>query len=245
MTVQNRIELCGAMDSGFERVLTPEALEVLAELERRFGPRRRELLERRVRRRSRLRAGEMLDFLPETRELREGDWRVAPPPPDMQQRWVEITGPTDRKMLINALNSGADGFMADFEDANSPTWRNMVDGQINLSDAIAANDHLRGIRTAALQLGERVGDAAGPPARLASARAAHAGGRRADLRRAVRLRAVLLPLRRGCCWRTERDRISTCPKMESHLEARLWNDVFCFSEEAARDPSAERSGRRS
>ena len=78
----------------------------------------------------------MLDFLPETREIRERDWTVAPVPADMQQRWVEITGPTDRKMTINALNSGADGFMADFEDANAPTWRNMVDGHINLRDAI-------------------------------------------------------------------------------------------------------------
>ena len=78
----------------------------------------------------------MLDFLPDTREIREGDWTVAPVPADMQQRWVEITGPTDRKMTINALNSGADGFMADFEDANAPTWRNMVEGHINLRDAI-------------------------------------------------------------------------------------------------------------
>ncbi len=91
------------------------------------APRRRELLQARAERRERLRAGELLDFLPETREVREGDWKVAPRPADMQQRWVEITGPTDRKLTINALNSGADGFMADFEDANTPTWRNMVE----------------------------------------------------------------------------------------------------------------------
>ena len=78
----------------------------------------------------------MLDFLPETEEIRAGDWTVAPAPEALAQRWVEITGPTDRKMVINALNSGADGFMADFEDANAPTWRNMVQGQINLRDAI-------------------------------------------------------------------------------------------------------------
>src|SRR5437667_4974331 len=99
MTVQNRLELCGAMDSGFERVLTPEALEFLAELERRFRARRRELLEARARRRLRLIAGEMLDFLPETREVRESDWQVEPVSGDMQQRWVEITGPTDRKLM--------------------------------------------------------------------------------------------------------------------------------------------------
>src|SRR5207248_1550710 len=136
MTVQNRLELCGAMDTGFERVLTPEALEFLAELEQRFGPRRRELLEARTQRRARLRTGEMLDFLPETRAIRGSEWQVAPVPADMEQRWVEITGPTDRKMMINALNSAADGFMADFEDANAPTWRNMVTGHINLRDAI-------------------------------------------------------------------------------------------------------------
>src|SRR5437588_8107884 len=107
MTVPNRLELCGAMDSEFERVLTPAALEFLAELEHQFGARRRELLEARARRRLRMRAGETLGFLPETREVRERDWRIAPVPEDMRQRWVEITGPTDRKLMINAFNSGA------------------------------------------------------------------------------------------------------------------------------------------
>src|ERR1700733_16287748 len=124
------------MHSGFEEILTPDALEFVGELQHQFASRRRELLEARARRRERLRAGEMLGFLPDTREIRGGDWTVAPAPPDMQQRWVEITGPTDRKMVINALNSGADGFMADFEDANTPTWHNMVQGQINVRDAI-------------------------------------------------------------------------------------------------------------
>src|SRR5436309_111652 len=109
MTVENRLELCGAMDSGFERVLTPEALEFLAELEHRFGPRRRDLLDARIATRARLRAGEMLDFLADTRDVRAEDWHVAPAPPDLRQRWVEITGSTDRKMIINALNSGAAG----------------------------------------------------------------------------------------------------------------------------------------
>src|SRR6185312_16763881 len=136
MTIHARLELNGPMEAGFDEVLTPDALEFVAELEQRFGRRRRELLDARARRRERLRAGEMLDFLPDTREIREGDWTVAPAPPDMQQRWVEITGPTDRKMTINALNSGADGFMADFEDANAPTWHNMIDGHRNLRDAI-------------------------------------------------------------------------------------------------------------
>src|SRR3984885_5219972 len=135
MTTHN-IELHGAMLAGFDEVITPDALEFVAELQHRFGPRREERLEGRGRRRARLADGEMLDFLPDTQEIREADWTVAPVPPDMQQRWVEITGPTDRKMIINALNSGADGFMADFEDANAPTWHNMVDGHRNLREAI-------------------------------------------------------------------------------------------------------------
>ncbi len=117
-------------------VLTPRALEFVATLERAFGARRRELLARRDDRQDRLNGGGSLDFLAETAEVRAGEWQIAAVPDLLQKRWVEITGPTDRKMVINALNSGANVFMADFEDANSPTWENMVDGQINLKDAI-------------------------------------------------------------------------------------------------------------
>src|SRR6059036_476146 len=132
MAIHAGLELTGAVHIGFEDVLTPDALEFVGALQREFGPVRAELLKARAERRARLAAGEMLRFLPETKEIRAGEWRVAPVPEDMQQRWVEITGPTDRKLTINALNSGADGFMADFEDANAPTWRNMVEGHINL-----------------------------------------------------------------------------------------------------------------
>ncbi|MDX6398848.1 MAG: malate synthase, partial [Gaiellaceae bacterium] len=117
-------------------VLTDEAIEFLTELERRFGPRRRELLEERHARAARLREGELPDFLPETKEVREGKWQVAPVPAELQDRRVEITGPVDRKMVINALNSGAKMFMADFEDSNSPTWQNCIEGQVNLTDAL-------------------------------------------------------------------------------------------------------------
>src|SRR3954467_12612005 len=117
-------------------VLTADALAFVADLERRFGLRRRELLQRRRERRARFAAGELLDFLPETREIRDGDWTVAAPPEAYADRRVEITGPVDRKMIINALNSGARGFMADFEDSLSPTWQNIVEGQANLIDAI-------------------------------------------------------------------------------------------------------------
>ena len=110
-------------------VLGPEAVELLTDLQREFGPRRDELLARRP-------EGELPDFLPDTASVREGDWRIAPFPGEIADRRVEITGPVDRKMVINALNSGARVFMADFEDANSPTWENCVQGQRNLTDAL-------------------------------------------------------------------------------------------------------------
>ncbi len=118
-------------------VLSDDALALVARLHRDFEPRRQQLLEARAKRRARIAAGEELDFLERTRAIREGDWTVAPAPAVLRDRRVEITGPTDRKMVINALNSGASGFMADFEDANSPTWANMIGGQRNLIDAVA------------------------------------------------------------------------------------------------------------
>src|SRR5258708_19145713 len=119
-----------------ERVLTPAALEFIVELQRRFNPRRVELLASRVERQKRLDAGEKPDFLPETKSIRESEWTAAPIPVDLQDRRVEITGPVDRKMIINALNSGAKVFMADFEDSNTPTWSNQLEGQANLMDAV-------------------------------------------------------------------------------------------------------------
>src|SRR5262252_3145454 len=118
------------------QILTPEARSFLTKLSREFEVRRRELLARRRIRQERIDAGEMPDFLPETAHIREAEWAVAPIPPDLLDRRVEITGPVDRKMIINALNSGASVFMADFEDSNSPTWENLVRGQVNLRDAV-------------------------------------------------------------------------------------------------------------
>ncbi len=122
-----------------ERVLTPAALAFVADLHRRFDARRRELLAARVIRQARFDAGERPDFLAETAAIRAGDWRVAPIPEVLLDRRVEITGPVDRKMIINALNSGAKVFMADFEDSTSPTWGNLVDGQNNLIDAVSGS----------------------------------------------------------------------------------------------------------
>ena len=131
------IEVLGNVSDDFATVLTPEALEFVAKLERTFSARREELLRRRDDRQAEIDAGKLPSFLAETAEVRAGEWTVAPIPDDLQDRRVEITGPSsDRKMVINALNSGAKIFMVDFEDANSPTWENSIQGQINLRDAI-------------------------------------------------------------------------------------------------------------
>src|ERR1041384_2941755 len=141
------IELRGERRAEWDRILTPEALQFVAALHREFNPRREELRQKRQERKKRLDAGERPDFLEETRSIRESEWTVAPIPGDLLDRRVEITGPVDRKMMINALNSGANVFMADFEDANSPTWKNCIDGQANLVDAVA--------RTISLDTGEK------------------------------------------------------------------------------------------
>src|SRR5215208_1459988 len=130
------IEIIAPEPAGGEGVLTDEALTFIAGLHRDFNPTREALLARRLERQAAIAAGEPLTFLASTRSVREGNWTVGPCPPALQDRRVEITGPTDRKMLINALNSGARVFMADLEDALSPTWENVVEGQRNLMDAI-------------------------------------------------------------------------------------------------------------
>src|SRR2546430_5571664 len=136
-TIQSTIQLRKPPPAGCEDVLNAGAFESRAALARRFEPRRRELLERRRARQAELDAGRLPDFLPETKDIRDRAWTVAPIPPDLRDRRVEITGPVDRKMIINGLNSGASVFMADFEDANAPTWENNVSGQRNLRDAVA------------------------------------------------------------------------------------------------------------
>src|SRR3954465_2312516 len=130
------VEISGRVTTGFAEILTPEALEFIAKLHRRFEPRRQELLAKRAARQKEFDRGALPDFLAETKQIREAEWTIASQPKDMLDRRVEITGPTDRKMVINALNCGASTFMADFEDANCPTWHNMIDGQVNLRDAV-------------------------------------------------------------------------------------------------------------
>src|SRR5206468_7232353 len=130
------VELRGELAPAFPEIVSPEALAFVAKLQRAFRNCREECLKRRQDRQAALDRGEALDFLPETKSIRESDWTCAPIPADLRDRRVEITGPTDRKMVINALNSGAKVFMADFEDANAPKWTNMIEGQINVRDAI-------------------------------------------------------------------------------------------------------------
>ena len=132
-TLARGVEVTAPAD---ETILTPEALAFVGRLQRELNPTRLELLERRRERQLELDRGLLPGFLPETRHVREGDWRVAPAPVDLRDRRCEITGPVERKMMINALNSGARVFMADFEDSNSPTWANVVEGQRNVSDAV-------------------------------------------------------------------------------------------------------------
>jgi malate synthase len=144
------VAVSGDMRPGYGKILTPAAIAFLAGLEREFGAERRRLLNRRAEIQQRLDTGWKPDFLPETRSIRDGDWQVAPIPNDIRDRRVEITGPTDRKMVINALNCGANVFMADFEDANTPSWSNMMEGQANLFDAVRARSLSTTLRRAGI-----------------------------------------------------------------------------------------------
>ena len=141
----NGIEVTGSATAEFAKILTPEALKFVGSLAREFEMRRRELLERRQKVQAEIDNGALPDFLPETRDVRESEWKVAPVPEDLKDRRVEITGPVDRKMVINALNSGANGFMADFEDSHSPTWEGNIQGQICLLYTSDAADELRSV----------------------------------------------------------------------------------------------------
>jgi malate synthase len=204
-------------------VLTPESTEFLTDLQREFGERRRELLARRVERLGRLAAGELPDFLPGTADVRAGDWRIARFPDEIADRRVEITGPVDRKMVINALNSGARVFMADFEDANSPTWENCIEGQRNLSEALE--------RTIELDTGEKRYTLGPDPAVLfVRPRGWHLEERHFEVDGGPISGSLFdfgLYFHRN---HGRNGRYLYLPKLESHLEARLWNDVFTWAE---------------
>ncbi|MEU5860547.1 malate synthase A [Nonomuraea sp. NPDC047529] len=225
------MEITGPMLERFDEILTPEALGFVAALQREFGARRLELLEARQTRQAELSAGGTLDFLPETKAVREGEWQVAPPAPGLEDRRVEITGPVDRKMTINALNSGAKVWLADFEDANSPLWENCVSGQLNLREALdRAIDFETGGKTYALRPDDELATIVVRP------RGWHLDEKHAQVDgRPVSASLFDFGLYFFHCARRQLDKgkgpYFYLPKMESHLEARLWNDVFTRAQE--------------
>ena len=223
------IEVLGAVNEDFATVLTPEALDFVAKLDRTFSARRQELLGKREARQAAIDAGTLPDFLPETANIRADDWVVAPIPADLLDRRVEITGPVDRKMVINALNSGAKVFMADFEDANSPTWDNNIQGHINLRDAINRKIDYVSPEGKAYALNDTIATL------LVRPRGWHLNEK--HMRVDGRVVSGSLFDFGLYFFHNAKTLLANgsgpyfyLPKLESHLEARLWNDVFVLAQ---------------
>jgi malate synthase len=225
------LQISGSIEPAYESILTPDALAFVEDLARRFTPRVQELLAMRVERQRRIDAGELPDFLVETAAVRASDWRCAPIPPALLDRRVEITGPVDRKMIINALNSGARVFMADFEDASSPTWRMMMEGQVNVRDAAAGTINWRAPNGREYRLNAK------PAVLMVRPRGWHM------VEAHVQLDGFPVPAALWdfglCFFHNARALLARdqgpyfyLPKMQSHLEARLWNDVFLHAQQA-------------
>ena len=224
------IEIKGEITPEFAEILTPEALNFVATLVRAFSGRREELLQRRAQRQAEIDAGKMPDFLPETEHIRSGDWTIAPVPADLQDRRVEITGPVERKMVINALNSGAKVFMADFEDSFAPTWEGAIQGQINVRDAVNRTITFSNPDGKQYTLNEKTATL------LVRPRGWH-----------LFEKHVLMdgkPISGGIFdfglyfFHNAKTLIDKgtgpyfyLPKLENHLEARLWNDVFVLAQQ--------------
>jgi malate synthase len=226
------VEILGPRIERSAEALTPLALQLVASLHRRFNPRRLELLEARRRRQQELDAGAVPGFLGETAAVRAGDWRVAPAPGDLQDRRVEITGPVDRKMIINALNAPVRCFMADFEDSCAPTWENIVRGQVNLADAIRRTISYADAATGKIY---RLADHTATlivrprgwhlPEKHVLVNGEPVSGALFDF-------AIYLANNHEALARAGTGPYFYLPKMESHLEARLWNDVFLAAQDA-------------
>ena len=227
---QEGIEIRGPITAEFAEILTPEAMAFVATLVRTFSGRREELLQRRVQRQAEIDAGQMPDFLPETEHIRQGNWTVAPIPDDLQDRRVEITGPAERKMTINALNSGAKVFMADFEDAHSPTWVGTIQGQINVRDAINRTISYTGPEGKQYSLQEKTATLLVRPRGwhlpekhvLIDGQPISGGIFDFGLYFFHNVKSLL---ERGT------GPYFYLPKLENHLEARLWNDVFVLAQD--------------
>lgn len=228
ITLPAGMKITGEILPAYEDILTPEALALVDKLHRAFEPRRQELLAARVERTRRLDAGEIPDFLPETKNVREGDWKVAPVPKALECRRVEITGPVEAKMVINAFNSGADSYMTDFEDSNTPNWHNQMQGQVNLKAAVrrtltldSNGKHYKlNDKIATLQVRPRGWHLDEKHVTIDGKRVS--GG--------VFDFALFL-------YHNGKEQIARgdgpffyLPKMESHLEARLWNDIFVMAQ---------------
>ena len=229
ITIPEGMEIRGEIKPGYENILTPDALALVAKLSRAFAATRQELLAARVKRAHELDAGERPDFLPDTAHIRDGDWRIAPIPPALACRRVEITGPVERKMVINALNSGADAYMTDFEDSNTPNWDNQIQGQLNLFDAVRKTISLEQ-NGKSYKLNDKVATL------LVRPRGWHldekhilvdgqrVSGGIVDFALFIIHNAKEL-LARGA------GPYFYLPKLESHLEARLWNDIFVMTQD--------------
>ena len=224
------MQITAPLQAGYETVLTPDALAFVAALHRTFNGPRQTLLAARRARQARIDAGEMPDFLPETRAVRDGEWRIAPLPKALERRRVEITGPVEAKMIINAFNSGADSYMSDFEDSNSPRWDNQIQGQINLYRAVrrtlvftneAGKEYRLNERTATLQVRPRGWHLDEKHVTVDGERVS---GGLFDFALFFFHNAREL-VARGA------GPFFYLPKLESHLEARLWNDVFVMAQE--------------
>src|SRR5213592_3685860 len=223
------IRVLGRVNAGFAEILTGEALDFIANLHRHFEPRRQDLLARRAARQKEFDRGALPDFLSDTLEIREREWRVAPQPKDLLDRRVELTGPTDRKMVINALNSGASTFMADFEDANCPTWHNMVEGQINLRDAVRRTISFE-------QSGKRYRLQDRTAVLIPRPRGWHLDEKHLHVDgKAVSGALFDFGL---FFFHNAKELVARgsgpyfyLPKLESHLEARLWNDIFVMAQD--------------
>jgi malate synthase len=230
-TARGEIQIIGPLAGPAADILTEEAVEFVGRLSRAFEPRRQELLGRRVVRQQELDGGSMPNFLPETASIRKSEWTVAPIPRDLMDRRVEITGPVDRKMIINALNSGSSVFMADFEDANSPTWQNNLEGQFNLRDAIRGTIGFTSPEGKRYELNPKTATLMVRPRgwhlveKHFLVDGAPVSGSLFDFGLYFFHNAKAL-LAKGT------GPYFYLPKMESHLEARLWNDVFVLAQEA-------------
>ncbi len=223
------VEIQAPIKPEFRTVLSDDALALVARLHRAFEPRRRELLGRRAQRAQRLDAGERPDFPAETRQVREGAWTIAPIPADLRRRRVEITGPVERKMIINALNSGADLYMADFEDSNTPNWDNQIQGQVNLIDAVRRRIEFLNPDGRTYRLNERIATLMVRP------RGWHLEEKhvRVDGQRVSGgIFDFALFMFHNARELVERGSgpYFYLPKLESHLEARLWNDIFVLAQ---------------